>query len=168
MTEDQQRWEGLFRGSVLSTAITKHVSYLTSADTRAQGLILLNSALIPLALSGFLQETLRYPSLLCLLTALLTICLCIFSLYPKRIGVGKGRGNLLHYAEFGRMGEEAFVERMKEHFADKEKLAEAAVRDLYHLGSKIVAPKYFFLRCAYAVFLVGQLSAVLWAVLVIR
>lgn len=164
MPDDQQKWEGLFRGSVLSTAIQKHVSYLLSADTRAQGLILLNSALVPLALNGMLTDDLRTAATICALTSLLTITLCIFCLYPKRLS-GKGESrNILHYVEFSRMTEEQFLAEMRGLFADKEKLAETAVRDLHHLGSKIAWPKYLFLRMAYAVFLVGQLTAALLAV----
>ncbi len=166
MSEEQQKWEGLFRGSILSTAITKHVQYLTSADARAQGLILLNSALIPLALNTISKTPFQSAAFLCLFTSIVTICLCIFSLYPKRLKLGTK--NLLHYAEFSQMSENEFLLEMKAQFADKEKLAETAARDLYHLGSKIIAPKYFFLRLAYGVFLIGQLSAILAAVLATR
>ena len=161
MPEDQQqKWEGLFRGSVLSTAIQKHVSYLLSADTRAQGLILLNSALVPLALNGMRTDDLRTAATICALTSLLTITLCIFCLYPKRLA---GR-NLLHYVQFSRLTEEQFMDEMRGLFADKDKMAEAAVRGLYHLGSKVVRPEWLFRRLAWAVFLGGQLSAALLAV----
>jgi hypothetical protein len=159
MKEQQQKWEGLFRGSVLSATIAKHVSFITSADTRAQGLILLNAALVPLAINGMRTDALRTAAILCILTALLTITLCIFCLYPKRLRSKRKDGNILHYVEFSALSEEVFLSEMKELFSDKEKLAEAAVRDLYHLGSRIVAPKYLFLRFAYLVFLVGQLLA---------
>lgn len=165
---EQKRWEGLFRGSVLSSAITKHVTYLTSADTRAQGLILLNSALIPVALSGIQTEILMPAVMLSIFTALMTITLCVFCLYPKRFLSDNGSINILNYVEFSKLKEEDFLNRMRDLFADKEKLAEAAARDLHHLGTKIVGPKYMFLRFAYIVFLVGQLSAVLLAALKMR
>ncbi len=165
MPTDQERWQGLFRGSVLSAAIAKHVSFLTSADTRAQGLILLNSALVPLAINGLRTPAYHLASTICVLTALVTICLCIFSLYPKRLG-SKTSKNLLHYVSFSNMSEKAYLEEMKKAFADNEILAEMAVKDLHHLGSKIIKPKYFFLRVAYAVFLLGQLTAALAAIMV--
>ena len=163
MDEQQQKWEGIFRGSVLTAAFAKHISFLTSADTRAQGLILLNAALVPLSLSGMQTQNLRLAATMCALTSLVTITLCIFSLYPKRIGA-KNRKNILHYVQFGAMREEEFLEQMRVLLADKQQLTEAAVRDLYHLGKNILAPKYVFLRLAYISFLVGQLPAALIAV----
>lgn len=162
---ENKRWEGLFRGSILSSAFSKHITYLTSADTRAQGLILLNSGLVTLALGGIQSETFRLAAMLSLFTALLTITFCVFCLYPKRLSTKNEPVNILHYVEFSKMTQEDFVVRMRDLFADKEKLAEAAVRDLHHLGSKIVSPKYIFLRLAYCIFLIGQLSAVLMAVI---
>jgi len=162
--EQQQKWEGLFRGSVLSSTIAKNTALITSSDTRAQGLMLLNSVLVPLAINGMKTEELRAAALLSIVTALVTITLCIFCVYPKRLRSRAGTKNILHYVEFSALSEEAFVSQMKELFADKEKLTEAAVRDLYHLGSRIIAPKYLLLRWAYLVFLVGQLSAALIAI----
>lgn len=167
--EDQQRkWEGLFRGSVLSATLNKHVGYFTSADTRAQGLILLNTALVTLALNGMQNEELRSAALLSVITALFTMTLCIFSLYPKRLPSKRDSENILHYVQFSAMSEVEFLAQMKDVLADRDKLAEAAVRDLYHLGSKIIGPKYMFLRFAYIVFLLGQLTSALWAVAATR
>ena len=165
MKEEQKKWEGLFRGSVLSAAISKHVSYIASADTRAQGLILLNAALVPLAINGIQTDSLHLAAILCMLTSLFTITLCIFCLFPKRLPLKGTNKNILHYVEFSALSEEAFLDQMKGLFNDKEKLTEAAVRDLYHLGSRIVGPKYVFLRYAYIVFLLGQLTAVLVALM---
>ncbi len=168
MNDDSERWPGLFRGSVLSATIAKHVSYVTSGDSRAQGLILLNSALIPLALNGMAHQELRTAATLCLITALATICLCIFSLYPKRLK-GKEEGvNLLHYAEFCRLSERDYLDRMRALCEEPGRLAEAVARDLYHLGTRIVAPKFLLLRFAYIVFLLGQLTAALLATLALR
>ncbi len=163
MEEQQQRWEGLFRGSVLSSTVAKNTALITSSDTRAQGLILLNSVLVPLAISGMKTSDLRAAALLSIVTALLTITLCIFCVYPKRLRSKVGTRNILHYAEFSTLDEETYVRLMKELLNDKEKMAEAVVRDLYHLGTRIVAPKYLLLRIAYLTFLIGQLSAVLLA-----
>ncbi len=168
MQDEQKRWEGLFRGSVLSATIAKHVSYITSADTRAQGLILLNAALVPLAINGMRTDAVRPAAILCIITALLTITLCIFCLYPKRLSKKGEKKNLLHYVEFSSLPETVFLEGMKDLFSDKEKMAEAAARDLYHLGTRIVGPKYLFLRYAYIVFLVGQLTAALLALAAFR
>lgn len=164
MDEQQQKWEGLFRGSVMASMFAKNSAMLTSSDTRAQGLMLLNSVLVPLAIKGMENPAFRPAALLSILTGLITITLCIFCVYPKRLRSRSGVRNILHYVEFSRMSEDAFVDEMKGLFADKEKFAEAAVRDLYHLGSRILAPKYFFLRCAYLVFLVGQPIAALLAI----
>lgn len=163
MEEQQQKWEGLFRGSVLSSTVAKNTALITSSDTRAQGLILLNSVLVPLAISGMKTNDLRAAALLSIVTALVTITLCIFCVYPKRLRSKVGTMNILHYAEFSALDEEAYVRLMKELLNDKEKMAEAVVRDLYHLGTRIIAPKYLLLRIAYLTFLIGQLSAVLLA-----
>lgn len=163
MEEHLKKWESLFRGSVLSTAISKHVSYIASADTRAQGLILLNAALVPFTINGMQTHSLKPAAIICMLTSIITIILCIFSLFPKRLSLKGPEKNILHYVEFSTLSEEEFLVHMKGLFSDKEKLAETAVRDLYHLGSKIVGPKYMFLRFAYIAFLIGQLTAVLVA-----
>ncbi len=168
MEEQQQKWGGLFRGSVLSTVINKHISYLASADTRAQGLILLNTALVTLALNGMRSEELQEAALLSAITALFTITLCIFSLYPKRLSSKGDTKNILHYAQFITLSEAEFLAQLRSMFADRETLSDAAVRDLYHLGSRIIGPKYMFLRFAYIIFLLGQLTSALLAIIAIR
>ena len=49
--EGQKLWEGLSRGQAMSTTTNKFMTNIVLADKKAQGLILLNSILIPIALN---------------------------------------------------------------------------------------------------------------------
>jgi hypothetical protein len=163
MDSQDERWAGLFRGGVISAIIAKHVGYLTSADTRAQGLIILNSGLASIALTGIKNPSYALPATLCIVTAIVTIILCVLALYPKQLGA-RSSMNVFHYAHFKRMSEQEYLSEMKKALSDNSLLAEMVAKDLYHLGKKVLAPKYFFLRLAYAAFLIGQLVAVSFAI----
>lgn len=156
----------VFRGAILSATIAKHVSYFISADNRGQGLIALNAVLIPVAFSGLRYAgELRAAALVCILTALVTICFAIFALYPKRFGPkDKSFINVLHYSHFGRISEAEYIKRMAVLYEDNDKLAEVAARDLYHFGTRILGPKIMLLQGAYLAFLFGNLIAVMLAV----
>ena len=159
---NQSRWQALFRGSLLSTTMNKHVSYVGLADRRAQGIITINSILIPLALSGSQNPIFMNGALVAIATALLSISTAIFSLYPKRYGhKNHAHRDLLHFSQIQRFSEERYLELMKEALEDTGLLAEMITQDLYHISQRILHPKFFWLKISYFSFFIGNLIALL-------
>lgn len=163
LDEQALKWKALFRGSILSTTINKHVSYVAVADRRAQGIITINTILVPLALTGIQNEVFQFGAVICVITALLSITAAIFSLYPKRGSFHKKqntiRFNPLHFSQIEGVSAEDYMNTMNEHMQDTSKLAELAAFDVYHLATNIVAPKFHWLKRSYFIFLIGNFLA---------
>lgn len=159
---NQSRWQSLFRGSLLSTTMNKHVSYVGLADRRAQAIITINSILIPIALSGSQNDMFMRGSIVAIMTAIISISAAIFSLYPKRYGLKKhAHHDLLHFSQIQTLSEKKYLELMKEALEDTGLLAEMMTRDLYHISQRILHPKFFWLKISYFVFFIGNLFALL-------
>ena len=71
--EQKKKWEGVFRGSILSATMTKHTSYIGFADQRAQGMIGINAILIPVALTGLKTVTFHTAAMVSLVTSIVVI-----------------------------------------------------------------------------------------------
>lgn len=158
---NQIKWKGLFRGSLLSTTINKHVSYVGFSDRRAQGIITINALLIPIALSGSQNPLFQMGSIITIFTAVLSICSSFISLYPKKYGhKTHSHQDLLHFSQIQKLSENQYLELMRKALVDTSTLAEMAARDLYHLSKRVLGPKFFWLKISYFIFLIGNLIAI--------
>lgn len=158
---NQSRWQGLFRGSLLSTTINKQINYVGFADRRAQGIITINAILIPVAINGSQNPLFQLGSILAVLTAILSISAATYSLYPKSYTTKKEHHKyLLHFSQIQKLSESHYMKLMKEALADTGKLAELATHDLYHLSTRILKPKFFWLKVSYFIFLFGYIISI--------
>lgn len=159
---EKPRWEALFRGQILSTTTTKFFNYVALADQKAQGLIFLNSIMIPVALNWIDKPNYHFSSIICIFTAVLSIMAAMICIYPKRRGGRKPDGtfNLLHFGDIGRMKEQEFMEEFLPKFNDPSKLAEVAVKDIHDTARRIIRPKFFWLKLSYMIFFFGNLGAI--------
>lgn len=157
---NKDKWQAIFRGSIISSTIGKLADYVGHADSRAQGIIVINSILIPVALSGSQNPSFKTGAVVSIIAAILSITFSIISLYPKSYsGKKDNHPNLMHFSQVKEMSEDAYLKLAKEAFADNSKLAEMAALDIYHLSKYVLAPKFFWLKLSYLMFLIGNIIA---------
>ncbi|MFP4313111.1 MAG: Pycsar system effector family protein [Alphaproteobacteria bacterium] len=166
---DQPRWEALFRGQILSTTTTKFFNYVALADQKAQGLIFMNSILIPVALNWIDKPNYHLSSVICIFTAVSSILTAMICIYPKRRKGKKPDGtfNLLHFGDIGRMKEPEFMDEFLPVFNNPSQLAEVAAKDIHDTARRIIRPKFFWLKLSYLIFFFGNLAAIACALYMI-
>lgn len=159
------QWEALLRGQVMAATVAKFYSYITLSDQKAQGMILLNSVLVPFSIHWAEQGPFAGPASLAIGTALASIFLAIACIYPKRRPQSRpGHAtNLLHFGDIAQLSETAFLQQFLPVYNDPGALSRAAAEDLHDVATRIIAPKFFWLKLAYGAFFVGNAAAVLWA-----
>ena len=159
---DKLRWQALFRGAIISTTTTKFFNYVALADQKAQGLIFMNSILIPVALNWIDKPQYHTSSLICIFTAVLSIMAALICIYPKRRKGRKPDGtfNLLHFGDIGRMKEDEFMTEFMPIFNDPSRLAETSVKDIHDVARRIIRPKFVWLKLSYLIFFFGNLAAI--------
>jgi hypothetical protein len=159
---NQLKWKALFRGSLLSTTINKHVSYVGLADRRAQGIITLNALLVPVALNGSQNPLFVYGAIATIISAFLCITAAFISLYPKKYsGKKEKHAGLLHFSQIQKFSEKRYLDLMNEALQDTSVLAKMASRDLYHISKRILHPKFRWLKISYLIFLSGNFIALI-------
>ncbi len=92
-----------------------------------------------------------------MVTGGLAILFSIFAIIPA-LHV-KGVLNLFYFRSFERVSEEEFKSAFKETIADKEKLYDAYLREIYFLGKYRLTRKYFWIRNGLWALLVGLAAA---------
>ncbi len=158
---ENENWPALLRGSVLSSAQSKHVQYISLADRRAQVIITINAFLIPLALSAYDKEDIQLGILLFILAATLSIIFAVVSLMPKRYRPSPtGQRNLLHFSGIWQYDEEAYKALMRESLESRNTITELMVSDIYHLSNDVLRPKFRWIRLSFYAFLAGMACAV--------
>ena len=148
---------------LLRTTQQHHVQLSAMADTKASILITISSIVLTIALSRFDQPSLR-PALLTLASAsLLSLLLAIVAVLPtfapRAVRKGREKLNILFFGHFATMSEEEFMEAMAPVLLSDEELYEAALHDIYSLGTYLYRKKYRFLRFAYIALLAGFILA---------
>lgn len=158
---ENSNWPALLRGSVLSSAQSKHVQYISLADRRAQVIITINAFLVPLALSAYDNAEIRLGILLFILAATLSIFFAIISLMPKRYRPDPtGQRNLLHFSGIWQYDEDAYKALMRESLESRNTITELMVSDIYHLSNDVLRPKFFWIRLSFYAFLAGIICAI--------
>lgn len=128
------------------------------ADTKASILITVSSIVMTIALSRSSDPNLR-PALLTLAVAcLISLVLAIVAVLPT-FSKKRGTRNLLFFGHFATMSEDEFMGAMEQILTSQDSVYEAAVRDLYALGTYLHRKKYRFLRFAYIALLSGFILA---------
>lgn len=161
-TPDKARWEALFRGQIMGTTTQKFFNYVALADQKAQGLIFMNSILIPVALNWLEIPGYQVGSIICIATAVCSIMAALICIYPKRRAGRKPDGsiNLLHFGDIGKLREAEFLDEFMPIYNDLNKLAVVVAKDVHDTARRIIRPKFFWLKLSYLVFFFGNLIAI--------
>lgn len=156
-----KNWPALLRGSVLSSAQSKHVQYISLADRRAQVIITINAFLIPLSLSAYDKTEIRAGISFLIITAAISIFFAIMSLMPKRYRPdSQGKRNLLHFSGIWQYDEETYKALMRESLESRNTITELMVSDIYHLSNDVLRPKFRFIRLSFYTFLLSLLGSI--------
>ncbi|MAE52116.1 MAG: hypothetical protein CMH27_09930 [Micavibrio sp.] len=159
---DKERWGALFRGQIIGTTIRKFSGYVALADQKAQGLIFMNSILIPVAMNWIENPGYRVGALICIVTAIFSILAALICIYPKRRAGRKPDGtiNLLHFGDIAKLKEEDFLDEFLPVYNDLNLLSEAAAKDMHDVARRVIRPKFYWLKLSYIIFFCGNLAAI--------
>lgn len=161
-SDTNKNWPALLRGSVLSSAQSKHVQYISLADRRAQVIITINAFLIPLSLSAYDKAEIRLGILFFIITAATSIIFAIMSLMPKRYRPDlSGNRNLLHFSGIWQYDEITYKELMREALESRNTITELMVSDIYHLSNDVLRPKFRFIRLSFYTFLGSLIGSII-------
>lgn len=163
-TEINQQWEALLRGQILSVTTQKLFNYINVCDQKAQMIIILNSIMIPLAISEIKDPDFKIGATIAIITGIASILLSIICIYPKRRKGRKPDGtiNHLHFADIGSLKEHDYMASFQPIYNNKTKLTEEVIKDLHDVSRRILLPKFRWLKLAYITFFTGNLVAILY------
>ncbi len=162
----ENHWPALLRGSVLSSAQSKHVQYISLADRRAQVVITINAFLIPIAISAYKIQEIRIGITLYVIAAALSIFFAVICLMPKRYQRdATGKTNLLHFSGIWLHDEATYKALMRDSLENRNSITELMVSDIYHLSHDVLRPKFRWMRLSFYAFLTGLFSALLFIAL---
>jgi predicted metal-dependent HD superfamily phosphohydrolase len=158
--------------TVFRLASRNHIRLSGIADNKANTLISVNAIIISIVLSVLIDKLelsthLTIPTIIILITCILTIVLAILATKPKvtqgnisKEDIENRQGNLLFFGNFFRMSLDEYEWGMNELMGDREYLYHNLIQDLYFLGL-VLEKKYKYLRWAYNVFLYGLIITVI-------
>lgn len=148
----------LLASNALRANLTKHMTLNQMADHKASMIMTASSLMLTISVTQY--DKLDLPTFAVLmLTGGLAILFSIFAIIP--VLHVKGVLNLFYFRSFAQVSEEDFKAAFKETIADKEKLYDAYLREIYYLGKHRLTHKYLWIRNGLWVLLVGLLAAAL-------
>jgi predicted metal-dependent HD superfamily phosphohydrolase len=176
--QDKQAQKNAERGiqTMFRTTSNNHIELSSMADNKANLLITVNSIILSAGLAYLMprivggEEDYLIPSIVLMLTCLVTITLAILATRPS-INKGKfteedirnKKTNLLFFGNFHQMSLQEYQWGMTQMLRDKEYLYNTMTMDIYFLGV-VLARKYKLLRIAYTVFMIGIILVVIASV----
>ena len=148
----------LLASNALRANLTKHMTLNQMADQKAS--MIMTAASLILTISVTQSDKLQFPTFVVLMvTGGLAILFSIFAIIPA-LHV-KGILNLFYFRSYARVSEDEFLTAFKETLADKDKLYDAYLREIYYLGKHRLTRKYFWIRNGLWVLLAGLAVAAL-------
>ncbi len=146
----------LLASNALRANLTKHMTLNQMADQKAS--MIMTAASLMLTISVTQYDKLDFLTFLVLmLTGGLAILFSIFAIIPA-LHV-KGILNLFYFRSYAQVSEDEFIAAFKETLADKEKLYDAYLREIYYLGKHRLTRKYFWIRNGLWALLAGLAAA---------
>lgn len=156
---------------LLRTVQQHHVQLSALADTKAGLIITISSIVLTISLSRAGDPQLRAALLTLAVACLIALLLAIFAVLPtfapRRIRNGEARRNLLFFGHFAALTEEEFLDEMERVMTDDNLVYEAALRDIYALGTYLYQKKYRLLRMSYVALVTGFILATVVEVIVV-
>jgi hypothetical protein len=146
----------LMASNALRANLSKHMTLNQMADNKASMIMTASSLMLTISVTQY--DKLDLPTFLVLMvTGGLAILFSIFAIIPA-LHV-KGVLNLFYFRSFAQVSEDEFILAFKETIADKEKLYNAYLREIYYLGRYRLTHKYFWIRNGLWILLIGLASA---------
>lgn len=148
------------------TSYRTHVELSAIADNKSNIMISINGIIISITIASISPKIDSNPWLLIPTSVLLLTCMIalVYSILAARPRVSKekvtlddvraNRSNILYFGNFFKLSREDYVTGIEELMADSERLYDTMARDLYGLGI-VLQRKFYLLRIAYNVFMVG-------------
>ncbi len=133
----------LLASNALRMVLSKHMTLNKMADSKASIIITAASLIITITLTQY--DRLGLATVLILAASGLTAIMCsILAIIPPLHA--SGEINLFYFRSFAELEEEEFSRRFKETIADKEKLYDAYLHEIYFLGKQRLTRKYRLIR----------------------
>ena len=159
LPSDSKKWEALTRGTILASQTQAVITYVTIADQKAQVMLFINSLVMPFILQGTDHPDYKYPAIMAVLTASLTVFFAIMTVFPRGPNRFKKRAysNELHFADIKQ--HETFDHYLKSVYPiynDVGRLSQEAFKYMYDTSRYVLKAKYFWLRLCYTWFMIGN------------
>jgi hypothetical protein len=148
----------LMASNALRANLSKHMTLNQMADHKASMIMTAASLMLTISVTQYDKLGLQIFAIM-MATGGLAILFSIFAIIPA-LHV-KGVLNLFYFRSFERVSEEEFKIAFKETLADKEKLYDAYLREIYYLGKYRLTRKYLWIRNGLWSLLVGLVLAAL-------
>ena len=149
----------LLASNALRANLSKHMTLNQMADNKASMIMTASSLMLTISVTQYDKLDLS-TFLVLMVTGGLAILFSIFAIIPT-LHV-KGILNLFYFRSFAQVSEDEFKAAFKEAIADKEKLYDAYLREIYYLGKHRLTHKYFWIRNGLWVLLLGLAVAALF------
>lgn len=160
--------------TMFRVTLKNHIKLSDIADSKANILLSVSAIMLSIALSTLFPKLdkpsnayLIYPTLIFIITVVVTMIFSILSTRPKvtsgvftKEDVINKKVNLLFFGNFYKMPLEVFQDGMTAMMDDREYLYKSLMKDLYYLGL-VLNKKYRLLRVAYTVFMIGIIISVM-------
>jgi hypothetical protein len=148
----------LLASNALRANLTKHMTLNQMADHKASMIMTAASLILTISVTQF--DKLDLPTFTVLMiTGALAILFSIFAIIP--VLHVKGVLNLFYFRSFSQVSEEEFKAAFKETIADRDKLYDAYLKEIYYLGKHRLTSKYMWIRNGLWSLLVGLAVAAL-------
>ena len=150
----------LLASNALRANLSKHMTLNRMADSKASMIMTASSLVVTISLTQY--DKLPLVTILLLAGAsLLAVIFSILAIIPP-LHVSD-HTNLFYFRSFSDLTEEQYKSRFKEIIADRDKLYDAYLHELYYLGTHRLTRKYGLIRNGLWALLFGLLSATLSA-----
>ncbi|PLX98245.1 MAG: hypothetical protein C0623_13050 [Desulfuromonas sp.] len=146
----------LLASNVLRANLSKHMTLNQMADTKASMIMTASSLVLTITITQMQQLSLL-TVLLLLVTGLLAIIFSIFAIIPPIHA--HGGVNFFYFRSFAEIEEGEFMALGKELIADREKIYDAYLHEIYYLGKHRLTRKYALIRNGLWSLLIGLCSA---------
>ncbi|HEX9779492.1 MAG TPA: Pycsar system effector family protein [Geopsychrobacteraceae bacterium] len=166
MTEEQPEPEPilprLLASNALRANLTKHMTLNQMADSKAAMIMTAASIIITITLTQY--QKLDLPTVLLLAgSGLLSVVFSILAIIPPLHVTDTT--NLFYFRSFAELSEAEYIRQFKDIIADRDKLYDAYLHEIYYLGKHRLSRKYGLIRNGLWTLLLGLLGATLSAIM---
>jgi len=146
----------LLASNALRANLSKHMTLNQMADSKASMIMTASSLVMTVTLTQYARLDLLTVVAL-LVSGMLAILFSIFAIIPPLHA--RGEVNLFYFRSFSELSEEEFTAEFMSCIADKQKLYQAYLHEIYYLGKHRLTRKYNLVRNGLWSLLIGLLVA---------